>query len=186
MFSLFHSFEASQTCRSVLVVVGNTVSWEDSWLDGGLAWLVGPLAFESVSLWWLWGSFLSAASGEISSADWLAVGGDPLIAGWKLRKMLNVSNGLDLEIISHWPWAVVSSDLSAVSACSLSISVHTCAFWELWGTGGELTIVWCIILTFLLIFGLDEPISSGGESSNLSALNFSASSIWAIHSCAFW
>ena len=95
MFSLFHSFEASQTCRSVLVVVGNTVSWEDSWLDGGLAWLVGPLAFESVSLWWLWGSFLSAASGEISGADWLAVGGDPLIAGWKLSKRL---------LLTFWGW----------------------------------------------------------------------------------
>ena len=86
MFSLFHSFEAPLPCRSVLVVVGNTVSWEDSWLDGGLAWLVGPLALESVSLWWLWGSLLSAASGEISGADWLAVGSDPLIAGWKLSE----------------------------------------------------------------------------------------------------
>ena len=118
----------------MLVVVGNTVSWEDSWLDGGLAWLVGPLAFESVSLWWLWGSFLSAASGEISGADWLAVGGDPLIAGWKLRKVLNFSDGLDLDIVSDWPWAVESSNLSAISVCSLSVSVHTGALWEVWGS----------------------------------------------------
>jgi len=83
-------------------------------LDGSLAWLVSPLALVSVPLWWLWGSLLAAASGQISGADWLAVGGDPLIAGWKLRKFLDVSNGLDLKIISDWPWTVVSSNLSAV------------------------------------------------------------------------
>jgi len=172
----------------VLVVVGNTVSWEDSWLDGGLAWLVGPLAFESVSLWWLWGSFLSAASGEISGADWLAVGGDPLIAGWKLRKILDVSDGLNLNIVSDWPWAVVSSNLSAISTCSLSVSVHASAFWKFRSACCKLFIVWCIILIFFSIFafGLNEPISSGGESTNLSALDFSSTSIWAVHSCALW
>ena len=97
----------------MLVVVGNTVSWEDSWLDGGLAWLVGPLAFESVSLWWLWGSFLSAASGEISGADWLAVGGDPLIAGWKLSEGLLV----------FWCWWS-----SAIDASNAAISWDAC--WE--------------------------------------------------------
>jgi len=74
----------------VLVVVGNTVSWEDSWLDGGLAWLVGPLAFISVSLWWLWSSLFTAAGGQISGADWLAIGCDPLIAGWKFFQVLDL------------------------------------------------------------------------------------------------
>jgi len=74
----------------VLVVVSNTISWEDSWLDGSLAWLVSPLALVSVPLWWLWGSLLAAASGQISGADWLAVGGDPLIAGWKFFQILNL------------------------------------------------------------------------------------------------
>jgi len=106
----------THTRLSVLVVVGNTVSWEDSWLNGGLAWLVGPLALVSVSLWWLWGSFLGAADGEISGADWLTVCGDPLIAGWKLRKILDITNSFDLYVICYWPWTVVSSDLSAVSA----------------------------------------------------------------------
>ena len=64
LFSLFRSFQSLRTRLSVLVVVGNTVSWEDSWLDGGLAWLVGPFALVSVSPWWLWGSLLSAAGGE--------------------------------------------------------------------------------------------------------------------------
>ena len=120
----------------MLVVVGNTVSWEDSWLDGGLAWLVGPLTFESVSLWWLWGSLLSAASGEVSGADWLAVGGDPLIAGWKFGQMLKLGQILfaNLEIIGNWPWAIVSTNLSTVSTCTLSVTVHTCAFWKTWGS----------------------------------------------------
>lgn len=183
LFSLFHWFQFS--FRSVLVVVGNTVSWEDSWLDGGLAWLVGPLAFISVPLWWLWSSLLTAASGQISSADWLAVCRDPLIAGWKLRKILDFTNGLDLEIICHWPWTVVSSNLSAVSSWSLSISVHTSALWELWGSSGELVVVWSSIL-FIITLGLDEPISSSCESSNLSALNLSATSIWTVHSCTLW
>ena len=135
MFSLFHSFEASRTCRSVLVVVGNTVSWEDSWLDGGLAWLVGPLAFESVSLWWLWGSFLSAASGEISGADWLAVGGDPLIAGWKLAQVLKLSQSLSLklDVIGNGPRSIVSTNLSTVGG-TLSIAIHSSALWELWSS----------------------------------------------------
>jgi len=61
-----------------------SVSWQDSWLNGGLAWFPGPFALESVSLWRLWGSLLSASDGEISGADWLAAGGNPLITGWKL------------------------------------------------------------------------------------------------------
>jgi hypothetical protein len=95
---------------------------------------VSPLALKSVSLWRLWGSFLSASSGEISGADWLAVGGDPLIAGWKLRKVLKFSDGLKLDIVGDWPWAVESTNLSAISTCSLSVSVHTGALWEVWGS----------------------------------------------------
>jgi hypothetical protein len=33
---------------------------------------------------------------------------------------------------------------------------------------------------------LDEPISSSSESTNLSALNLSTASIWAVHSGALW
>jgi len=94
----------------VLVVVGNTVSWEDSWLDGGLAWLVGPLALESVSPWWLWSSGLSATGSLVSGANWLAGGCDPLIAGWKLGEVLN------LNVLGDWPWSVKSADLSAVDS----------------------------------------------------------------------
>jgi len=79
----------------VLVVVSNTILWELSWLDCGLAWLVSVFALKSVSLWRFWGSFLSASGGEISGADWLAVGGDPLIAGWKLSKRLKSLDGSD-------------------------------------------------------------------------------------------
>jgi len=68
----------------VVVVICGTISWLNSWLDGGLAWLVSVFTFKSVSLWWLWGSFLSASGGEAAGADWLAVCRDPLIAGWKL------------------------------------------------------------------------------------------------------
>jgi hypothetical protein len=134
-FSLFHSFHSTQTRLSVLVVVGNTVSWEDSWLDGGLAWLVGPFTLVPISLWWLWGSLLTAPSGEVSGADWLAVGGDPLIAGWKFGQVLKLGQVLfaDLEIISNWPWSIVSTNLSAISS-TLSITVHTCAFWKTWGS----------------------------------------------------
>jgi len=133
----------------VLVVVGDSVSWGDSWLDGGLAWLVSPFALESVSLWWLWGSFLSAAGGEISGADWLAVGGDPLIAGWKLCGVLDETNLFKLDIVSDWPWTIESTDLSAVNgsiSCAihaLSVTIQTCAFWKFWGTSGKFFIVWC-------------------------------------------
>jgi len=63
-----------------------SVSWQDSWLDGSLAWFPGPLSLESIPPWWLWGSLLSASNCEVSVADWLAVGCDPLITGWKLSK----------------------------------------------------------------------------------------------------
>jgi len=95
----------------VLVVVGNTVSWEDSWLDGGLAWLVGPLALESVSPWWLWSSGLGATGSLVSGANWLAGGCDPLIAGWKLSQTLSV----DLNIICIWPWTMEPTNLSTIS-----------------------------------------------------------------------
>jgi len=82
----FLSFESStQACLSVVVVICGTVSWQDSWLDGGLAWLVSVLALKSVSLWRFWGCCLSASGGLISGADWLAVCRDPLIAGWKFN-----------------------------------------------------------------------------------------------------
>jgi hypothetical protein len=97
----------------VLVVVSNTVFWENSWLDGGLAWLVSPFSLESVSSWRFWSSLLSASGGEISGANWLAVGGDPLIAGWKLGKILKSVNSTDLDIISDGPWAIESTNLSA-------------------------------------------------------------------------
>lgn len=167
----------------MLVVVSNTIFWEDSWLDCGLAWLVSVFALKSVSLWWFWGSFLSASGGEISGADWLAVGGDPLIAGWKLGKILKSADGSDLDIISNWPWAIVSTNLSAVRSCSLSVTVHSCAFWKMWGTGVKLLIVWCIIFLFfffsLISIDLDEPVFVG-VSSNLSALDLSTSSIWTV------
>jgi len=73
-----------------MVVISGTVNDWDSWLDGGLAWLVSPLAFKSVSLWWFWSSLLSASGGLISGANWLAVCGDPLIAGWKLSVFLGL------------------------------------------------------------------------------------------------
>ena len=108
----------------MLVVVSNTILWENSWLDCGLAGLVSPLALKSVSLWWLWGSFLSASSGEISGADWLAVGGDPLIAGWKLSQTFT----FDLNIVGYWPWTIESTYLSAIGTCPFSVTVHTGAF----------------------------------------------------------
>lgn len=187
MFSLFHSFEPSQTCRSVLVVVGNTVSWEDSWLDGGLAWLVGPLAFESVSLWWLWGSFLSAASGEISGADWLAVGGDPLIAGWKLCQVLKLNQtlSLKLDIISNGPRSIVSTNLSTV-CCTFSITVHSSTLRKLWRSRSQLSIIWSLLLLLTISTNLCKPVSSCCKSTNLSALYLSTTSIWSIHTCAFW
>ena len=168
----------------MLVVVSNTILWENSWLDCGLAGLVSPLALKSVSLWWLWGSFLSASGGEISGADWLAVGGDPLIAGWKLGKMLKSADGTDLDIISNWPWAIVSTNLSAVRSSSLSVTVQSCAFWKMWGTSIEFLIVWLFGFFFTFFFGffgisLDEPVLIG-VSTDLSALDLSTSSIWTV------
>jgi len=165
----------------MVVVSGTVLNW-DSWLDGGLAWFVSPLTFESVSLWWLWSSLLSASGGEISGAHWLAVGGDPLIAGWKLSVFLGLdeSNLLKLNIIGDWPWAIISTNLSTVSCLTcLSVSVHTSAFWKLWGTSGELFIVWSSIFLSILLgkvsSGLYEPVANGGVSTNLSAINFSMS-----------
>lgn len=142
-------------------VVGGTISWLDSWLDGGLAWLVSPLALESVSLWRFWSSLLSASGCEISGADWLAVGGDPLIAGWKFGLSLEKSNLFELDIISDWPWAIVSTDLSAVSITflvNLSVSVQAGAFGKFWSSTSQLCIVWSLAIALLLfLIELDEP-----------------------------
>jgi len=93
---------------------------------------------------------------------------------------------LELDIISNWPWTIVSSDLSAVSTWTFSVSVHTSALWKLWGSCCEFFIVWFLIFLFFSItIQLNKPVSGSGESSNLSALSFSFS-IKSVQTGAFW